>query len=557
MTTALLVRTWKHLAGATLCAALVSCATAPASKPDDLAATTNAPAGDVAATGDAAAAPKEGDGDLTPTKDDQEKAAAELRAQEERELAAKEAERKAAEERRKANEAKLNAAFESAFDLIKGGKEDEAFAAYQKAAEEVPDGHAAQYNLAVMLERRGDREGAVKAYEKALSLKPDYVEASENLTRLLLRSKMEQKAESDLRKRILANPRSVALRNQLVRVMVSAGREQQAENESKKVLKVDERNTDAMLNLASIWYGQKKFELAKQVLDNAKEIDPNDPAIWNMLAFCQLALEQKPLALESFRKAAALREDFPEAHNNYGAMLNEVNDCDSAIRELELAVRYSPESASTHLNLGNAYRCARRYPEAQKLYEKALTLDPSGADPYFNLAILYLDSEVAGDDAKPMEKLPRLQAALAYFEKYKAGNGDDPRLDRYFDENRKAIDKEQARLTRVAEQKRKSEEKAAREAEKKRLAEEKAKAENEKKLAAAEAGKVQGKSDLEEDGVRIDAPPAPKTAPAPAPAAVAPAPAPTAPPKVEREPAAVAPAERVVPKLEKIGGKEE
>ena len=48
---------------------------------------------------------------------------------------------------------------------------------------------------------------------------------------------------------------------------------------------------------------------------------------------------QTGAALESFRKAAELREDFPEAHNNYGAMLNEVNDCEGATRELELAVK--------------------------------------------------------------------------------------------------------------------------------------------------------------------------------------------------------------------------
>src|SRR6185312_8521953 len=109
---------------------------------------------------------------------------------------------------------------------------------------------------------------------------------------------------------------------------------------AKKVLKKDERNIDAMLSLGEIWYEQKKFELAKKVLGNAKEIDATVPEVWNLLAFVYLALDLRPSALDAFRKASALREDFPEAHNNLGAMLNEANDCDGATRELETAVKF-------------------------------------------------------------------------------------------------------------------------------------------------------------------------------------------------------------------------
>lgn len=460
--------------------------------------------------------------------------AAALRSKEEAELAAQEAAKVAAEERRKEAEGRLKGRFDEVGGALSGGQDDEAIALLRKTVQELPEAHAAFFNLGLLLERKGDRDGAIEAYQNALAAKPDYELASENLTRIYLRTNQFQRAEGELRKRILANPRILGFRNQLVRVLIEQGgaRVTQAEAEAKKILKVDERNVDAMVNLATIWFRSEYYELAKQVLDQAREIDPANPALWNLLAFTLIKLDQKSLALDSFKKAADLRPDFPEAHNNLGAMLNEVNDCDGAIRELELAVRYAPDWAQARMNLGNAYRCGRQYQKAQSEYEKALELDKvSGAarrmnDPYFNLAILYLDGDdsliAQGAAAAGEEKLVRLRQSATYFDQYTGAGGDDPRTARYLEEAKKAIEKESKRLERVAEKKRKDEEKARADAEKKRLAEEKARAEAERKAAEIERQKVGGKSDFESD--QPPAPtPAPTVAPNPVPA-VAPTP---------------------------------
>ena len=452
---------------------------------------------------------------------EQEKAAGKLRQREEQELEAKAEERKKAAEAAKADQSRLTLMFQNGFRALQAGKDQVAMGIYQRAAKQMPQSWAGHYNLGVLYERQGEDQKAVDEYETALSLKPDYDDASANLTRLFLRNHEEQRAEAELRQRILAHPRDIPFRNQLVRVMIAEGRLDAAEAESKQVLKVDERNTDAMVNLATVWYGEKKYELAAQVLDNAKTISPNDQAVWNLLAFCQLGLEEKPLALESFKRAAALREDFPEAHNNYGVMLNEVNDCEDATRELSLAVRYAPDYAQAHLNLGNAYRCARRFDEAKAEYEKALALDSSMSDPYFNLAILYLDSDVKGKDGKVLPKLDRLEKSLAFFDKYRAAGGDDSRLGRYYAEAQKKVVDENARLKRLGEMKFREAEEKKKRAEEKKLAAEKAAAEAKKEAAYIEANKVGGLSDIDLT------PPAKAPTPAPteAPASTPPAPA--------------------------------
>lgn len=449
-----------------------------------------------------------------PVESDEERA---LREAEEKERA--EAEARAAEEARKAEEAarqqavqeRLSTTFDAVQASVKAGQWDDAVAALERALAEEPEAWAAYYNLGLLLERQGQRDKAIEQYKKALALKPDYEQASANLTRLYIRSDQLRQAEAELRKRIVDHPRNTAFRNQLVRVLIAQGgdRVKHAEAESKRVLKFDERNVDAMVNLGTIWFNEGKFELAKQVLDNAREIEPDNPAVWNLIAFTQLRLDMKPLALDSFRKAAELREDFPEAHNNLGAMLNEVNDCDGAIRELELAVKYAPDWAQARLNLGNAYRCARQYEKAQKEYETALTLDEHrgadrSSDPWFNLAILYLDGDIPD-----LEKLDRLKQSVVYFEKYQAAGGDDPRTGRYLDEAKKNIDKEAKRLERVAEQERRAAERKQQEEAKRRAEEERQRAELAARQAEIERLKVAGKSDI------VDEAPTPLPGPPP------------------------------------------
>jgi Tfp pilus assembly protein PilF len=429
----------------------------------------------------------------------EEKSAREVRVREE-------AEKKAAADKAAADEVKLKTEkttlegeMKDAFNFIREGDDAKAMASYAATLTQHPEAYVAHYNLGVVHERMGEKDKAVNEYREALKLKPDFEPASDNLTRLFVRSGQAKTAELDLLQRIGQYKDNMGLRNQLVRVLLAEGRDADAETYSKKVLKRDEHNIDAMLNLAEIWYGQQKYELARMVLDNARKVDETVPAVWNMLAFVYLALDQRPLALDAFRKAADLRPDFPEAHNNLGAMLNESNDCDGATQELTLAVRYAPTSAQAHLNLGNAFRCSRKYLEAEKEYLKAIELDPKATDPLFNLAVLYLDGDMKPkwDEASPAdsEKLARLQKAVDYFQKYKDAGGSDARSIRYAEETTTAIQKEKDRLERVAKNAAREKDREA----KKKAAEDAVRVAREQQQAAINQAKVAGKSDVEDD----------------------------------------------------------
>jgi len=320
---------------------------------------------------------------------------------------------------------------------------ERAIVLFERAFQKDPSLTLAAYDAGVLHERQGDVTRARESYLMALAVAPDFEPASQNLTRLRLRTGRADEAESDLRARIAAHPSTPGLRNQLVEVLLATNRVEAAEQESRRVLKMDERNVAAMVNLATAYHQARRHELAKTVLDNALQVDPSDPAVWGRMGFVELALGDRPQALEAFRKAASLREDYPEAHVNYGAMLVDAEDYPGAVRELELAVRHAPTNAAARINLGNAYRGARQFEPAQREYERALMLAPTANEAWFNLGLLYLDGEAPG-----LGVAERLERSLAYFDKYAASGGTEPRLAQYRKEAGAALERERRRQAR-------------------------------------------------------------------------------------------------------------
>ena len=379
------------------------------------------------------------------------------------------------------------------------GSLDAAAAAFERAFAMDPGLGYAAYNAGVIYERMGDVIRARDAYVRALKVTADFEPASQNLTRLRLRSGRAEEAEAELRARVAAYPEKLGLRNQLVEVLIATGRLDSAELETRKILKADEHNIPAMVNLAMAYYAKKRYELSKMVLENARQVDPGEAVVWNKLGFVEIALGNRPQAFENFKKAAELRPDYPEAQINYGAMLVDAEDFVAAERVLELAIKYAPNSAQAHLDLGNACRGSRQFERAQREYEKAQLLDPKLVDAQFNLAVLYIDGEKAG-----LPTAERLEKAIAYLDKYAAVGGSDPRLAPYKRDAQAALVKEKKRLAREAkDQLRKTSE--AKKEEEARLAAEAAAAQKAREAATpAPAAAPPAPSDKKPGGERED-----------------------------------------------------
>ncbi len=411
-------------------------------------------------------------------------------------------------------EQRARAAFAEGVKLEAAGDLGAAAAAFDRAAATDPELSWASFNAGLLRERLGDDAGAVAAYERTIEARPEFAPAAQNLARVWVRQGKLAEAERELRDR-LARADGVALRVGLAEVLLAGGNLAGAESESRAALKADEKNLGAMVVLATTYSRRKRFELARMVLENARQVDAADPAVWNRLGFVEMALGNRVQAIEHFRTAAALRPDYPEAHANYGAMLADADDFAGAVQELELAVKYGPRSAGAWLNLGNAYRGLQQFEKAEQAYRKAQELEPSLSDVSFNLAVLFLDVEKPG-----LPTLQRLEQGVKHFDAFEEKGGAEPRVAAYRKDAAREIDREKKRLAREEK------DRVRQEAEARRKADEDA-----RRLAQEEATRK------EQEATRLveEARAAKAAAEAAAPLAPAPVPGPPAPGKLGEE----------------------
>jgi len=95
-------------------------------------------------------------------------------------------------------------------------------------------------------------------------------------------------------------------------------------------------------------------------------------------------------ALPLLERAASLRPDEPEFHNNLGLALIEVDRHEDAISACERALARKPDHATAWSNLGLALTGCNRLPEAIAALRKAISLRPDFGEAHWNLALALL-----------------------------------------------------------------------------------------------------------------------------------------------------------------------
>ena len=73
---------------------------------------------------------------------------------------------------------------------------------------------------------------------------------------------------------------------------------------------------------------------------------------------------------------------------------------EARVQGLLTIINSDPNNAAAHVQLGNAYFDAERYPDAIKYYEQAIKLDPKNVDASTDLGVSYYYSSRADDALK-------------------------------------------------------------------------------------------------------------------------------------------------------------
>jgi tetratricopeptide (TPR) repeat protein len=170
---------------------------------------------------------------------------------------------------------------------------------------------------ALHLYRAGKFEDAAEEYTEALNKGPHAIEAYAGLTRCYLKEGQVQQAYESIQKGIKTAPDSEMLRVVLGEVYFRQGRMHDAEQAFMDATSTEAPEGRAYLGLARVSTAASMRARARQMLERAHELDPNDPEIeWLWLNTLPRAVRIK--ALEAYI-AGALSNDsgLPEDYKNY------------------------------------------------------------------------------------------------------------------------------------------------------------------------------------------------------------------------------------------------
>lgn len=137
----------------------------------------------------------------------------------------------------------------------------------------------------------------------------------------------------------------------------------------------------------------QNFEGARQDFEIARQIAPNDPAVYNSLAMLSLAENKPEDAIRSFEAALSVDATNYDALNGLIALFARNREIEKAHAKVDQALSAYPNVATLHYLKAQAYGFQGNAAGVEAELNKALELDPNYLTAYFALGTLYINTK--------------------------------------------------------------------------------------------------------------------------------------------------------------------
>lgn len=321
---------------------------------------------------------------------------------------------------------KARSSIDEGIRLAAGNQVGAAQSAFENALRKDESAYPAAYNLGVLADRQGKESEALKQYRRALRIQPDYEKAVRGIITIEVRRDKVSSAIQTVEPIAREHPTNLDLQAAYAEVLVRARRYDEAWQAARQALRCDERFVPALIALVKVSLAQGREELADSILDQALEIDQKNAEL-HFLKGERLKEEPGRLreSMGEYRKAVELRPDYAEARIALGVQMLNGGNYREALSHFEVAKNLVPMLAEVHVNLGDAYRANKKWTEAQRAYEKAISIRRDMPEALFGLGLLYMS---AGAEFPGLDELTALQKSVDAFTAYRDKMG--PRLGR-------------------------------------------------------------------------------------------------------------------------------
>ncbi len=239
----------------------------------------------------------------------------------------------------------------------------------------------------------GDPGAAIADFRAALKNNPDNLDVVRLLARAHGANKEPQLAVDVLAKAIDSNPQAIALRADLANLYAAQSKLEPAMDQLDAILKADPGNRSALEAQFKIRVFQKNWKQALEVADRMKTAAPKDPAGFYFAGLVYQNQKKLPESIDQFESALVVAPDAVQPLSQLVKSHVAMGKPALAEKRLREVIEQNGKNFVAYNLLGELALSAKRYPDAQHAFEKALSLNEKWAIPYRNLASTLLGQQ--------------------------------------------------------------------------------------------------------------------------------------------------------------------
>jgi tetratricopeptide (TPR) repeat protein len=331
--------------------------------------------------------------------------------------------------------------------LLDKGDIAQAMAELQSVVTRAPDNPVSRYNLGRAHAARGEYEQARQQFQKAIEIRPDYILARLALAQLqvsrgefdaalktaeailaidkgnvnarLIESAalMGQKKFGDSRVMLDAmlkvNPGSPDVLFQMGVVNLAENKFKDAEEAFRRAYQLNPANSRGLMGIVETNMAQNKTDEALKILQAESDKSPNRSDLLLAMGNTAVRAGKYDFAIQTFTRLLGQTEKGSrqgDIHLRIGETYRRKGDVNASIQELQKARETLPDNIVVLKTLALVLDGAQRKPEARKVYEATLKLDPNDGVALNNLAFLL--AETGGDLDDALTKAQRAKQLL-------------------------------------------------------------------------------------------------------------------------------------------------
>lgn len=272
-------------------------------------------------------------------------------------------------------------------------KYSQAIKSIQKAIEldAVNTDYLAEY--AFLLQKTEKNTKAIVVFEQVIKLNPYHLNVGVTLSSIYLKERKYEKAENillDLYSQDTLNgflARKIGINGYL------QGNSKKAKKWLQRAIELDSTDINAYKYLFSVYAAKEEFELAFQIMDKAKSIDPNNKALYIMAGDAHVMRNHNYRAIPEYLKAFDLDSEDEDVPRKLGLCYYKTKNYEKAKHYLLIADKLSMHM-EVYKYLGIIYKMYNEPESSNSYYTKALDILKPDNNTIFDIYIDVAENHV-------------------------------------------------------------------------------------------------------------------------------------------------------------------